>query len=139
MMPTGRTLVLRYAAFAGFATLINLGTQRLIFAGGTSPVRFFAAIFVGTLAGLVVKYLLDKTWIFNDASRGLRAHGHKFSLYTVAGLATTAIFWGTETLFWMASHNASIRELGAVIGLTIGYVVKYRLDRRFVFNSPRTA
>jgi hypothetical protein len=27
-----------------------------------------------------------------------------------------------------------MRELGAVIGLTIGYVVKYELDRRFVFT-----
>ncbi|MEL7013152.1 MAG: GtrA family protein, partial [Pseudomonadota bacterium] len=31
-----------------------------------------------------------------------------------------------------------MRELGAVIGLTIGYVTKYQLDKRFVF-APKLA
>jgi putative flippase GtrA len=52
------------------------------------------------------------------------------------GLVTTAIFWGTETLFWWLWHTDAMRELGAVIGLTIGYVTKYQLDKRFVF-APR--
>jgi hypothetical protein len=30
-----------------------------------------------------------------------------------------------------------MRELGAVIGLAIGYVVKYNLDRRFVFTDAQ--
>ena len=30
-----------------------------------------------------------------------------------------------------------MRELGAVIGLTIGYVAKYQLDRRYVFPDSR--
>jgi hypothetical protein len=29
-----------------------------------------------------------------------------------------------------------MREAGAVLGLTVGYVVKYRLDRRYVFTGP---
>lgn len=138
-MPVGRALVLRYVAFAAIATLINLGTQRLIFAGGTDPGRFIVAVIAGTVAGLLVKYFLDKKWIFYDDGQGLRAHGRKFLLYVIAGLATTAIFWGTETLFWMASHDPSMRELGAVIGLTIGYVIKYKLDRRFVFVDARVS
>ena len=34
-----------------------------------------------------------------------------------------------------------MRELGAVIGLAIGYVVKFQLDKRFVFRptGPATA
>lgn len=139
MRPTGRALVLRYTAFAAMATLINLGTQRLIFAGGAEPVRFVVAVIAGTLAGLVVKYVLDKKWIFYDEGQGLRAHGRKFSLYVIAGLATTTIFWGTETLFWVASNDPTMRELGAVLGLTIGYLIKYRLDRRFVFDHARAS
>lgn len=139
MRPTGRALVLRYIAFAAVATLINLGMQRLIFAAGADPVRFVVAVIAGTVAGLVVKYVLDKNWIFYDDGQGLRAHGRKFSLYVLAGLATTMIFWGTETVFWVASHDPTMRELGAVLGLSIGYFIKYRLDRRFVFDHARVS
>jgi len=85
--------------------------------------------------GLVVKYLLDKRWIFGDRSQGMRAHGRLFTLYTAMGILTTAIFWGTETAFWLAWRTEAMREAGAVIGLAVGYVLKYRLDRRYVFTG----
>ena len=28
-----------------------------------------------------------------------------------------------------------MRELGAILGLTIGYIIKYKLDKRFVFRQ----
>lgn len=128
------TLVLRYAAFAVVATLANLLTQRLVLLGGASTVRFALAMAAGTGVGLVVKYLLDKRWIFQDMDGGLRAHGRKFTLYTAMGLVTTAVFWGTETAFWLVWQTDAMREVGAVLGLTVGYVAKYNLDRRFVFR-----
>jgi len=128
-------LVIRYALFAAVATAINLGAQRLILATGTDPLHFAAAMIAGTLAGLVAKYLLDKRWIFHDTDTGLRQHGTKFSLYALMGLATTAIFWGAETGFWLIGKTTAWRETGAVLGLAGGYVIKYRLDRRFVFNQ----
>jgi putative flippase GtrA len=91
----------------------------------------------GTLVGLVVKYLLDKRWIFFDETRGARAQGRQFALYSLMGVATTAIFWVTETTFWFIWGTDLARETGAVIGLTIGYVTKYALDRRFVFHDAR--
>jgi putative flippase GtrA len=133
---TGGTLVLRYAGFAVVATLANLGTQRLVLVGGDDALRFAVAVGAGTLVGLVVKYALDKRWIFGDRETGLKAHGRKFTLYTAMGLVTTAIFWGTETAFWLLWRTDLMREAGAVLGLTVGYVVKYRLDRRYVFTGP---
>ncbi len=129
-------LIFRYSLFAVLATLANLGTQRLVLSQGTDTAFFVLAIGAGTLVGLVVKYLLDKRWIFFDAEAGLKAHGRKFTLYTVMGILTTAIFWGSETAFWLIWQTDAMRELGAVLGLTVGYVVKYRLDRRFVFTGP---
>ena len=128
-------LMLLYAGFAALATLLNLGVQRGVLAldGG-----FVAAVAAGTLAGLVLKYLLDKRWIFADRETGAAAHGRKFTLYTLMGVVTTAIFWGTETAFWLVTGSHAMRELGAVLGLGVGYVVKYLLDRRFVF-APRGA
>lgn len=130
-------LVLRYAAFAVLATLANLGAQRAVLMAGETPPLYAAAVVAGTGLGLVVKYVLDKRWIFADASTGLRAHGRKFSLYTAMGLVTTAIFWATETAFWAIWQTHTAREIGAVLGLAVGYAVKYRLDKRFVFATAR--
>lgn len=132
------SLILRYTGFAVLAILANLAVQRLVLAGvsGTTlagGMGFAIAVFCGTLAGLALKYVLDKRWIFGDRSQGLAAHARKFSLYTAMGVITTAIFWGTETLFWLTWGTDHMRELGAVLGLTVGYVIKYQLDLRFVF------
>lgn len=135
-MATGWTLLLRYSLFAVLATLANLGAQRLVLMLGQGPALFVTAMVVGTALGLVVKYILDKRWIFADTETGVKAHGRKFSLYTAMGLITTAIFWGAETLAWALTQSHEAREIGAVIGLAIGYVVKYQLDRRFVFARP---
>jgi putative flippase GtrA len=132
---TRTTLVVRYAAFAVLATIANLAAQRLVLAVDDGPWGFAAAVFLGTLVGLVLKYALDKRWIFDDRSTGVAAHGRRFSLYTLMGVVTTAIFWGTETAFWLIWGTDLAREAGAVLGLTVGYVVKYRLDRRFVFTA----
>lgn len=132
---TRTTLVARYATFAVAATLANLGAQRAVLAVNEGPRGFAVALFVGTLVGLVLKYVLDKRWIFADRTTGMAVHGRKFALYTTMGIATTAIFWGTETAFWAIWHSDIARETGAVLGLGIGYLVKYRLDRRFVFTN----
>lgn len=131
---TRTTLVLRYTAFAILATLANLGVQRIVLMGGEGAVIFALAMVAGTAAGLVLKYILDKRYIFNDSTTGLRASGQQFLLYTVMGLVTTALFWATETAFWLVWRTDAMRELGAVLGLSVGYVVKYKLDSKYVFT-----
>ncbi len=129
-----RTLVLRYAAFAAVATVANLGAQRLVLAQGETGALLVPAMIVGTAVGLVVKYALDKRWIFFDTASGLRAHSSRFSRYSAMGLITTALFWATEAGFWWVWRTETAREVGAVLGLAVGYGVKYWLDSRFVFN-----
>ena len=136
---TRAQIAMRYAAFAVIAILANLGAQRIVLALLDTQGELAAAIFVGTGVGLVVKYALDKKWIFHDASSGVAAHGKQFSLYTAMGIVTTMIFWGFEAGFWYVWRSDMMRELGAVIGLAIGYVVKYELDRRFVFTPSNRA
>ena len=133
-----------YALFAAVATLVNLASQwgtlnaaaTLGFAWGATLVP---ALIVGTGAGLVVKYVLDKRYIFDDQSRGVSAHAKRFSLYTMMGLFTTGIFWATELLFAVFDPTGKLIYIGGAIGLTIGYVTKYYLDRRFVFTPVAAA
>lgn len=131
-----RVLVLRYAGFAVLAVLANLAVQRAVLAAVPSPRGFALALLAGTAAGLVLKYLLDKRWIFGDRETGLGAHGRKFTLYTGMGVVTTLIFWGSESAAYAVWGTEAMREAGAVLGLALGYAVKYRLDRRFVFAAP---
>lgn len=132
---TRTTLVIRYTAFAVVAVLVNLLVQRVVLLGGESVIWFGLAMGAGTLAGLVVKYVLDKRWIFYDVTSGAVAQGKQFGLYSLMGIVTTVIFWVSETTFWAIWGTDFARELGAVIGLSIGYITKYQLDRRFVFKD----
>lgn len=128
-------LIARYTLFAVLATLANLAAQRLSLAAYGGVGALALAIFIGTGVGLVLKYLLDKRWIFFDASTGAANHGRKFGLYTLMGVVTTAIFWGAEAGAYAIWRTDLARELGAIAGLSVGYVVKYQLDRRFVFAN----
>lgn len=132
-----------YAAFGAVATAVNLATQaamhEVLPPSGAAGAAYWLALAAGTGTGLVVKYLLDKRWIFRDGSTGLAAHGRRFSLYTLMGVATTVIFWGTQTAFFLATGSRAMLYLGGAIGLAIGYWVKYRLDRRYVFSPGAAA
>ena len=131
MMP--QTLILRYASFAVIATVANLASQRAILRYDESVKYFSIAMVTGTIVGLVIKYCLDKHWIFYDLATDVKSHRQKFLLYTATGVVTTAIFWGIEALFWSMWQTDLMRELGAVVGLSIGYFTKYNLDKRYVF------
>lgn len=92
---------------------------------------------MGTLAGLIVKYILDKRFIFYHTPKDKKDDAKKFVLYSLMGVFTTTIFWGTEIAFDALSQDPNAKYLGAIIGLGIGYIIKYFLDKKFVFKTKR--
>lgn len=124
-----------YVFFAALSTLANIASQ---WAAASLAVglrhEIYLSMAVGTVVGLVVKYVLDKRWIFRYATRDGLHDARTFALYTAMGGLTTLIFWGTELAFDYAFDSVAMRYAGAGIGLAIGYIVKYQLDRRFVFR-----
>ena len=126
-------LAIKYAIFAIISTLFNLLFQYIsnhLYSGFGA---LYIAIFIGTLAGLIPKYILDKRYIFYHETESKKDDIKKFGLYTLMSVFTTIIFWGTEIAFDMLFDDENAKYLGAVIGLSIGYVVKYFLDKRYVF------
>lgn len=127
-------LALAYALLALVATVVNIGTQDIVTRLHPGPFAVLLAMAAGTAAGLVVKYVLDKRYIFRFHARDLGHDSRTFALYTVMGLATTVIFWSFELGFHYLFASTQMRYAGAVIGLAIGYLTKYHLDKRYVFR-----
>ncbi len=125
------TLCVKYFGFAVLAIMANLLVQRAVFATWQAGETFVVAIALGTVVGLVVKYWLDARWIFY--SDRPRSDLGQFGRYTITGVVTTFLFWGFEWVGWYLSGDHQIRELAAIIGLSLGYLLKYQLDKRFVF------
>jgi hypothetical protein len=126
-------IALLYAVFAAFATVVNIGSQALVIWLYHGSYAVPLSIFVGTAAGLPVKYVLEKRHIFSFESDNLAHDGKMFALYSFIGLFTTALFWGIEYAFHAAFGTDTMRYLGGAIGLSLGYAIKYHLDKRFVF------
>jgi len=126
-------LVLKYSAFAILSTCLNLVFQYLSFYLYEGIGSLYFAMFIGTLAGLIVKYVLDKKFIFYHIPNNKIDDVKKFSLYVFMGSGTTIIFWSTEIAFDILSSSVYAKYVGAVVGLTIGYVIKYFLDKKYVF------
>ena len=134
-MLSRRELILRYSAFSALAMAVNLGTQYASFAVYTGYASLYLGIVAGTGTGLLTKYVLDKYFIFAEYSRGIARNTRQFGLYTFMGVFTTIIFWGTELTFDWLFTGAYWRYIGGAVGLVIGYICKYHLDKRYVFRS----
>lgn len=122
-----------YAVFAAIAIAANLLTQVIVISLYSGQFSIALSILLGTIVGLPVKYVLDKKFIFNFATRNFAHDSKVFSLYVLMAIFTTLLFWGTEALFQILFNNESMRLLGGAIGLIVGYFLKYQLDKKFVF------
>ena len=127
------SLAIKYAFFALLATLLNIAAQDATLGVYSGAFALPLAMACGTLCGLVLKYPLDKRYIFNYRTKCLSEDGRKFIVYSFFGLFTTLLFWGTEMGFDRAFKTADMRHLGAALGLGLGYLLKYKLDKKFVF------
>jgi putative flippase GtrA len=124
----------RYVAFAIFATMANLITQELVFrAAAVAPLTL--SILAGTASGFILKYTLDKRWVFEDPYTSHRQEVRKVTLYGAFSVLTTLIFWGVEVASWAIWRTNLAKYTGAILGLAIGYAAKFVLDRSFVFTE----
>lgn len=131
-----RMHLVRYAIFAAAAIVINLLSQNAVLLLLSKYwIGIYAAILVGNASGLIFKYIADKYWVFEDGEATLAGNSKKFALYAAFGLMTTGIFWVVELLFHYLFKTVFMTNVGAVLGLCIGYVIKYNLDKRVTFRA----
>lgn len=127
-------LAVAYTVFALLSTIANIVAQDLTTHLYRGPFDLLASMIVGTGVGLVLKYVLDKRYIFNFQAHSIVHDGQTFTLYTLMGVVTTAIFWAFEFGFDHLFATKAMRYTGAILGLSLGYLAKYRLDKRYVFR-----
>jgi putative flippase GtrA len=128
--PPALSIAWRYAGFAVIATLANLATQQITI--GMAPLAL--SIAMGTLVGFAAKYGLDKYFIFFDTYSGHAREAGKVLLYGLFSIVTTLVFWSFEAGFWAIWHSDLAKYSGAIIGLALGYAVKFLLDKHVTFR-----
>jgi putative flippase GtrA len=128
-------LITQYTLFAIISTITNIGSQDLSLRFYSGVYSVLISVFIGTGVGLAVKYALDKRYIFRYLTRDALHNTKTFMLYSVMGVVTTFIFWGFEFGFGHIFQSKEMRYAGGVLGLAIGYLIKYQLDKRFVFTG----
>jgi putative flippase GtrA len=132
-MYTNARLATTYSIFAVIATSVNISAQDLVIRYYRGLYCIYISVLIGTAAGLIVKYMLDKHYIFKFQTRDALHNSQTFIMYAVMGVATTFVFWGFEAGFNYFFETKEMRYFGGVIGLIIGYILKYRLDKYYVF------
>lgn len=124
-----KKIFLKYFLFSFFSILINITSQEitLIF---YSNIIF--SILNGTITGFLFKFYVDRKYIFTreDTIFSLK----ELMLYSSTAILTTTIFWSFELIFLYLFESKAFKISGAVIGLSIGFFMKYQLDKKITFN-----
>ena len=140
MTKTATKIAVLYTLFAVVSTAINIGSQIVSIWVYKGPFSVEISILVGTAMGLPLRYFLEKRYIFNFTSKNFIHDGKLFVFYIAMGVITTLMFWGTEYAFHLIYDTDLMRYFGGIIGLSIGFHVKYQLDKKYVFvNSSNEA
>ncbi len=155
---SNRKQLVFYGLFAIISTLINLLTQRgseflIDFSniqflstalinnqqtGKVLTLGYFICLFNATVTGFVFKYFCDKLVVFKDTTATISTkHFKMVLLYGIFAILTTIIFWSFSAAFKLLFTFNGSAYLGSIIGLTIGYTIKFYLDSKFVFNSTK--
>jgi len=130
-MLTYKQIFWRYTAFCLIALMANLAVQAV--AHECLHVPNWLSIGSGTATALVLKYWLDRNFIFYATKANFLKDLQRFIIYTAFGLFTTLLFWFIEWMFIISFSHPLARYVGAALGAGIGYYLKYLMDRRWVF------
>ncbi len=138
-----------YFSFAVFVYALNLFIQYLhmtfiappICASSSSDfVQSFycpndGRVLVGSVLGVgvsyIVKFILDKFIVFEKKSTDLKQTSKEFIKYFLFAIFTTVINIGGQYLLYKIFLWEYLTA--AIIPLAVGYIVKFLLDRKYVF------
>lgn len=127
----------RYALSSALATGTNIAVQKGVAWFACGRLSLYVTMLCGAAAALVVKYFLDKRFIFCYRPPSRSDGAVRVILYLTISFFAAAVFWAVEVSVQALFSFAAARYAGAAIGLILGYSLKYELDKRFVFTPNR--
>ena len=125
-------IFVRYVLFAVVSGVAILASQELTLREAPA-LPLIVSVLLGTGVGFVVKYALEKRWIFLDGYGGHLTEIRKLVFYGAFSVGTTLLFWGIELGAWHVWQTTTAKYVGAAVGLSLGNWIKYLLDKHFVF------
>ncbi len=117
-----------YFLFALISSFINIIGQHIFL---NYYENLFLAVIAGSAAGLVFKYILDSSIVF-DGNKQISLE--TFLRYAFIGACITPIIWIVEVIFLNIYGTVFMRDVGALLGIALAYYIKYEMDKRFVFK-----
>ncbi|NQU34173.1 MAG: GtrA family protein [Bacteroidetes bacterium] len=128
--------------------LINIGSQAILKSMLTDSylteihifwldIAFLLQLITGTIVGFIFKFIMDKYIVFKDKDMDIKQATKQLFVYTIFAIGTTLIFWFIEIGFKLIFTFHGRDLVGGLIGLCVGYTVKYQLDKKYVFNSRK--
>lgn len=117
-----------YFLFAFLSSIVNLIGQHIFLIYFEN---LFLAVVCGSAGALIFKYVLDSSIVFEN-SRELNLK--TFITYAFIGACLTPIIWIVEVSFLNLFGTVLMRDVGALIGISLAYYIKYEMDKRYVFN-----
>jgi putative flippase GtrA len=88
---------------------------------------------IAVIITYITKFLLDKFIVFQKSQTTIQQTGKEFMIYFSFAILTTILNIGIQFLLRLFTPESWI-TFRIFIALTVGYIVKFILDRRFVFN-----
>ena len=145
--------MLLYFTFAAIMILLNYGIQKLneIFApticSNLTGVELLHLLyctevpdmseFVGSVIAVgityLIKFFLDKFFVFKAIDRKLKQTSKEFIKYFFFAILTTLENLGIQ--FILRNVFGFPLELSVIIALSIGYLTKFILDKKYVFED----
>jgi putative flippase GtrA len=115
---------------------INFGTIELIHNLYCSLTPFNMPELIGSILAVgityIIKFFLDKYLVFKKKGSKLKETSKEFVKYFLFAIITTLENIGIQ--FLLSNFLKFPLELSFIIALSIGYLTKFFLDRKYVFN-----
>ena len=93
--------------------------------------------FIGSIAAVgityLIKFFLDKYLVFKKTNSTVKDTSVEFMKYFAFAILTTLLNIGIQ--FIMTNFIGTRLEISFIVALTIGYITKFFLDRKYVFTK----
>jgi len=115
----------------------NFGDIPLIYTFYCSVSPYNMPELVGSMVAVgvtyIVKFILDKFLVFKRTSMEIKEASEEFFKYFVFAIITTIENIGIQ--FLLTNFVGTPLEISMIVALTLGYLTKFVLDRKYVFNK----